>query len=745
MGTLSRVMALLWFNWTALTLCAQENIPVGTFRLHVSYNTIHHITFDGSARVIAAAPHGLQIIDRVHAEVNTYSKANGMSGGTVTDIRFDPETRKLVVAYREGYFDVWSDDQTIGNYNPALNATLNRSRRINHVMTAGKAAYLATDYGVLVFDLTRNRVRETWRDLGISGQSLAVDASAIKGDSIFLATPQGVMTGRLSDNLQDFNKWIRYLHWPFGSRVSGLAVWHDTVYAAIDQAGVFRKLAGRWVQVTEFPPDQYFSLQASRDLVVTGKSGIYKLNDTGIVERVVSPLFSAPKVASVDASGTVWVGDQYGGLFSSMDGKFTSWLPSCPANDVITRLHYSEGKIFGAGGVNGRNVPEEQTGNTVDVFETGRWTLRTLPARNLTDVLWDEATQTLVAASFGDGAVIQEKNSAAVRYDGSNSTLQTATSPEGAVWVTTLSSVSDGVMMLNYGSNEVLHHVDKQGNWSSMQVPIPTARYGKTMVTDDAGNIWIAIDPERGGGLVILNRESGRSTLLTQAVGQGALPDIAVHSLCLDRKGAMWIGTTAGVAYIPDAGAMLQSPADAIKPIVDGRFVLREDAVTAIAVDGGNRKWFGTRRGVWLFNSTADIALGQFTATNAMLPSDTVLDVEINQRSGEVFMATAQGLASYRTGATAPRQAKENIRIFPNPVTPTFTGMVGITGTPTDAVVKITDVSGKLVWETRANGSTATWNLFDDRNRRVPTGVYIVFTVTDDGDQHEVGKLAVIN
>ena len=205
------------------------------------------------------------------------------------------------------------------------------------------------------------------------------------------------------------------------------------------------------------------------------------------------------------------------------------------------------------------------------------------------------------------------------------------------------------------------------------------------------------------------------------------------------------MGTASGVAYIPNASSTLQSAADAIKPILDGRFVLREDVVTAMAVDGGDRKWFGTQRGIWLYSAAADEAIGHFTASNSALPSDKIIDLEINPQTGEVFMATEQGLASYRSGATEPQPTSGSVKIFPNPVVATFTGTVGITGTPTDAVVKITDASGKLVWETRANGSTATWNLFDDRGRRVPSGVYIVFTVSDDGEQHEAGKLAVIN
>jgi hypothetical protein len=56
-----------------------------------------------------------------------------------------------------------------------------------------------------------------------------------------------------------------------------------------------------------------------------------------------------------------------------------------------------------------------------------------------------------------------------------------------------------------------------------------------------------------------------------------------------------------------------------------------------------------------------------------------------------------------------------------------------------------TNASGRIGWMSKVNGSTATRNLNDERRRRVSSGMYIVFTVAPDGDQCEVGKLAVVN
>lgn len=721
---------------------AQENIPIGTFRLHVSYNQIHDIAFDGLSQTFAASSHGVQKVDRRAGETTLYSKASGLSGGTISSIEFDVQTGKLVIAYKEGHFDVW-DGKTVQHFDPASTSFVSGSRAINDVLIFDERTYLCTDYGVVVFDLASNQVRETWRDIGLEGSRLPVQHAATQGDSIFLTSPQGVLAGRLGDNLQDFNHWKRYLHWPFSNPVSGIVSWANTVYAAVDDAGIYKLDKGLWHIVPQMPVEKYHSLQASDALIISAPSGVYELNDEGVV-RITSPLFEQPVYAATDAEGKYWIGDRNGGLVSGVPNNFQSLLPSCPGNDIVTNVSFSAGKILCVGGGNDeRGEPLGRRG-VIDFFVDGRWTQLEVDALDLVDVLWDEPLQTVVAASLGDGVLVKRSGSDIELYNAANSTL-TSSRADGKVLVSALAKLASGVLALNYGETPELHQLRLSEGWNSLTTSVPTARFAHKLTVDGGGNLWMAINRAQGGGVLVFDPDAGTSRMLTTVTGQGALPDMDVRSLSLDRHGAMWIGTAQGVAYSPNASAMLQSPMDLIKPIYEGRFVLRDDTVTAIAVDGGNRKWFGTGRGIWLYNATVDKPLGSFTASNSLLPSDRVLDADVHQQTGEVFIATDQGLVSYRAGATEPTAGDNGIKIFPNPVPATFAGTVGITGTPANALVKITDVAGNLVWETHANGSTATWNLHDARGRRVPTGVYVVFTLSNDGEQREVGKVAVVN
>ena len=85
-----------------------------------------------------------------------------------------------------------------------------------------------------------------------------------------------------------------------------------------------------------------------------------------------------------------------------------------------------------------------------------------------------------------------------------------------------------------------------------------------------------------------------------------------------------------------------------------------------------------------------------------------------------------------------------DVKVFPNPVKPGYSGFVGISGLETAAIVKITDAAGNLMYETKAEGGTAVWNLKDYNGRRAASGVYLIFCATAEGTEKFVSKIAVV-
>jgi ligand-binding sensor domain-containing protein len=243
----------------------------------------------------------------------------------------------------------------------------------------------------------------------------------------------------------------------------------------------------------------------------------------------------------------------------------------------------------------------------------------------------------------------------------------------------------------------------------------------------------------------VFDEKNNRSKYLSTTLGQGGLPSNLVSALATDKEGQIWVGTERGAAVFFNPFAVFENTAfDALTPIFERRALLRDEVITSIAVDGGNRKWIGTQNGLWLFNPEGSELIAHFTSENSPMLTNMVMDVEIQPITGEVFIATDKGIVSYRGTATEGAETHISVKVFPNPVRPDFEGLVGISGLVNNAIVKITDVTGRLVYETRAQGSTAVWNVRDYTGRRAATGIYLIFSANEEGTETLVSKMAVI-
>ena len=67
-----------------------------------------------------------------------------------------------------------------------------------------------------------------------------------------------------------------------------------------------------------------------------------------------------------------------------------------------------------------------------------------------------------------------------------------------------------------------------------------------------------------------------------------------------------------------------------------------------------------------------------------------------------------------------------------------------IKGLTENADVKITDISGNLVFETKAEGGQAVWDGTNSNNERVATGIYMVYAFTIDKSEQVVTKILVV-
>jgi len=264
-------------------------------------------------------------------------------------------------------------------------------------------------------------------------------------------------------------------------------------------------------------------------------------------------------------------------------------------------------------------------------------------------------------------------------------------------------------------------------------------------IIDQTGLAWTHLPDYLGGGISVKNTKTNQQRILTTNAGNGGLPSSAINSLALDQDGYIWFGSDRGVGYLLPDEILNGIKVDAVLPIYGQRRLFSNEKCTAIAVEPGNRKWIGTRNGLYLFNEDGTELIKQFTAAESPLPSDYIKALRFDAESGIIFIDTPNGMVSYRSNSTTSSENLSAVTIFPNPVHPGYSGQVGIKGLMDKSVVKITQLSGRLVYETQSQGGTASWNLNDYSGRRVRGGIYMILVVSGNGEKKLAGKLAIID
>ena len=238
---------------------------------------------------------------------------------------------------------------------------------------------------------------------------------------------------------------------------------------------------------------------------------------------------------------------------------------------------------------------------------------------------------------------------------------------------------------------------------------------------------------------------------LTSLPGNGNLPSNEVECLAEDQDGEMWVGTDKGIAvfYCPDQ-VFSSSGCDAQQIFIqqDGhtQILLETEVVNTIAVDGANRKWIATQNsGAYLMSADGTQQIEHFTVENSPLLSNEIRSLAINPKTGEVFFGTADGIISYKSDATEGLEDYTDVYVYPNPVKPGYEGPIAITGLIENAIVKITDISGGLIYQTKALGGQAIWYGKNFKGEKAHSGVYMVFCSNDDGSKTFITKILLVN
>jgi Two component regulator propeller len=647
-----------------------------------------------------------QITDNTPTVIST---TNTLSRGNISALGYTEATQTLIIGHENGAIDfvkINSNGSVIDNQ--PLNALVNAeqvvtAKRINHILVEGNEALLSCSFGIVSVDVARRQIRETYQNIGPNGAPVAVLQTARLGDSLVALTSRGLLMARYASNvnLQYFANW----HSVHSSFIPTKIVVQNNRLWVLATNQIWQYNAGKFTLIQTLTDDlTTLSFWNQQAVIGTQKQVILPNNTT----------LPIPKSTTIvmESATSGWIATAQSGFYRFQNGKITKINPvGLSAAVPAATLGYV-------------NTLVAASGSFVDVFEANQWS----SIGNNSKVLAYNTKEKLLYVGGEDGKITQQKtNGGFEAITGQFLGLTGMVFDDNQnLWLSTMSGLW---LRRNDGT------VSKQSLFRSQF---------NAIYNDTNSYKWLIVNDNEGGGLLIFDTKNNRQKLLNTSQGNGNLPSSTVRQIVQDHDGAMWIATDRGVAVIENTANVFTNNIDAYTPIFEGQKLLANDDVTAIAIDGGNRKWFGTRNGLYLFSSDGGQLIEKYTENNSFLPTNYVLNISIVPQTGNVFVTTPQGVASYVGTAIEPKEILQEVKIYPNPVRPDFNGTIGIDGLTADCIVKITDLAGQLVHQTRAQGGRASWNLVDYQGNKTNTGVYLVLIATPDGTERLIGKLAVV-
>lgn len=729
--------------------------------------------FDAGDKVYSIASKTVFSYEKSTGTIQIYDKANGLSDVGIKTANYDPASKVLAIAYNNSNLDLIYNGTDIYNIADIKNKNTISAISINGISFYNGNAYVSTDMGVSVIDLTKKEISNTYI-IGSNGGQVKVYSTAVDGTTIYAATAEGVKHAPLnSPNLQNFNNWVLYdttQNLPM-KKATFVAAYNNKVYAVIAVTGcdtLYEFNGTTWSKKYFNAPDSftslnvangnlYFSVQSTAD--ISGKNGKIDASST----LIVSPSQHGRPMGWFENNGVSWEADLWNGLYKNNNGNAEWIVPDGPNTSSVYDLEIKDGSLYVAtGGADDYYMPVFNYEGFF-IYKNGKWynhnqysdpALSNFPAIVGTAAI--TATGKLYLSSFLSGLAEYNVNDNSYNiFNKDNSILDSTSGLSDTRIGCVTADKYNNVWVGNAYATRAIKVLKSDGNWIDFSVPYNISVI-KKMVFDQYDQLWMPLR-YTGGSLLVWsynqtldNPNDDTYRLLKTGAGTGNLPSDNVFCLAEDKDGNMWVGTEQGVAVFYCPGSVLTTngcDADQIKVERDGYigYLFGTESIRAIAVDAANRKWIGTTNGLWLISDDGKKELLKFTVDNSPLPSNQITDIAINDETGEIFIGTADGIVSYQGDALGECKDCSEALVYPNPVKPDYSGPIAVNGLTENAYVKITDVSGILIYQGKANGTQMIWDGKGYNGTRAKSGVYLVFSSTDLGKEKRVAKILIAN
>jgi hypothetical protein len=694
--------------------------PIGTWRAHFSNDSIQQV-IKGDQLYVVAANQIIQIDAK--KEINYLNTTTGLHAIGIHKIAWHPIENQLVIAYKNSRVDILKGDQ-VTLIDDIQMSNLFSDKAINDLIIFNNNAYLSCNFGIVVIDLLKKEIKATYFPNN-NRQTVKVLQTIIFQNKLFALTENGIWSNTVDQN----STWM--LENSLGiTGIKNMFVFKNQLYF-FNQQKIYpykSNIASYQINVGTIE-----TISVDEDRILAGISyqtngALIQFNGSQSNTVIIDSTILVKPIGLLKDGNTIWVADFGKGLYEKNDqskwfalgGPLSAAYGSNAFSDHQLLMSYGTDKI-------GLSSLNEKGWSNLTQIENIKINYVEAVSIDPKDQSW----------WIGMGNQL-------IHYDPNKKTIEQSipNPPNGSI--KSIQQKIDGtVALLKEGFGLVL----KENNqWTSYPIQSSlNATNFKKLVVGNNGLSWIIGPKQQGVVLFQKQNNQGIWRQLNTGKGSGNLPSMEVTAIVEDKDGSIWVGTDNGIAIFQCTN--INEACDAYLPIVESNgfngYLFQKEAIHSISIDGANRKWIGTNNGAWLISKDGTEVLQHFTSENSPLPNNTVLSIGIEPSEGDVFFFTKNEIISYKGNATESALVQSSIKIYPNPIAPNYDGPILIKNLVNNALVKITDINGQLMMQTRALGGQAVWNGRDQFQHKVASGIYLIFVRDDTGNEKAVGKILI--
>lgn len=778
-----------------LPMVMKAQLAVGEWKVYPVFANNVTRMLDTSEKVYYISEGNLFSYDKNTDESYSYSVVNKLNENEIHNIYYNKDNKYLLIAYKSGNIDLLYDNGKVINMPDIKDAVLSTEKTINDVCFYENRIYVATIFGLVIFDDQKHHVIES----GIYNKDIR--SVEVYGGSILICKDSNICISPVDTKHNTENTFSVLYSWIaedmkiINNKIIIIANFGTYTTLRIGDIDVVNKSIAN---LTDVSANDVKLLNEDKEGVYTfNASTLVKFDSNGNYEKIELPTeLQSKQIAMWEGLNSVWIGDKSGISNLDISGDTITvlkdnYIPESTSVKEVFFLHRgNSGKIYLSnigqsdnykkGGWIRSQINTINNGKIENVLPTkftninGNWAKSII--LDTYNVCEDpEDPNTYYVGSFGEGIYKVTNGESTIKYDWTNSGIVSVYNNYACVasaitfdknnnlWALQLVASGNQPVLKMLPAEDIKKETPIASDWKQVSLGdfvggkdnrilactksnmlVLSNAYGKIIgydtkgtyenTSDDTYMVWTKFTDQDGKNFSIGN---------TMAFVE-------------DHNGKVWIGTDNGVIEIAKPANLTDETMtiNRIKvPRNDGTqladYLLETLYVTSIAVDGTNKKWIGTlTSGVYLVSENGDEILEHFTTENSSLPSNKVYSLVCDPNSNSVFIGTDVGLVEY-SSSTAPASADySNVYAYPNPVRPEYTGWITIKGLMDNSLVKIADAAGNVFYSTVSEGGMVTWDGCNVDGQRVKSGVYYVFaSQSEDGGSSSgaVTKILVVN